>query len=80
VEDPTTETVAIARVRVSVTDETTPVPAPMPPVSPAPVDAPCGFCGHTRAGHGTRYDTFGGYHAWRRIENPWYPRTPGGNR
>lgn len=35
---------------------------------PAPADAPCGFCGFAREGHGTRYSTFGGTHQWRRTE------------
>lgn len=61
-----------------VADATTPAEKPASP----PSDAPCGFCWHPAAGHGVRYDTFGGSHVWRRSEpqsTPW-PRRVGDPR
>ncbi len=51
-----------------------PEPAPMPvPLSP------CGFCGHPKDGHGTRYSAFGSYHEWRRSEPFHWPLRPSGD-
>lgn len=50
--------------------------------SPKPVPesvSPCGFCGHSKDGHGTRYSTFGGAHEWRRTELSYSPLHPMGD-